>query len=275
MTAIRPEDLESLLTETQSTLREIGAAAGLWAGLPCTCGRPDCEIEDPARHSVTLQLDVLGAGWSTAAARAGDGPRLAATLGRLCDLLGLPGDGPAPDADPYSMLHRLRERWLAGMGTPLGDGPPGEKWLTDLYRVEARNRLLLEKLLERLVATPFSRVANAGAAHARLRRLRTSREGVTGVVRTLRIWIDDDDTLPERKLLHEHLLALVAEAPWSPVERQDVAQMAEDAAHAVLAFGIAADTWVSAAYGAMELIAPHAALRMALLLEEDSLTAPR
>lgn len=135
--------------------------------------------------------------WSAGVAAPEHGRELAIALGRLCDLLGLPGGAPAPDADPLTTLHALRDRRLAGIGTPLG-GPHGEAWLTTLYRVEARNGLLLDQFLERIAGSAFAKLADAGAAHARLKRLRTSREGITAVGRALRIWIDDSDSLPER-----------------------------------------------------------------------------
>ncbi|HWK88853.1 MAG TPA: hypothetical protein VNP72_02635, partial [Longimicrobium sp.] len=133
--------------------------------------------------------------------------------------------------------------------------------------------LLLEALLERLAATSFARIADAGVAHARLRRGRAAAEGLAACRRTLRAWLDDHDALPQRTLLREHLLALGREAPWSAIEAADVVRMAEDAASAVLAFGIAGDAWVRAAYGAMERIAPLSALRVALVLQDEPVPA--
>lgn len=274
MNPIRPADLEPLLLATHDALRAAGDEQGIWSRLTCTCLRPECEIHDPARHSVALQLDTLAAYWvpdpaAPATARAAD------AMARLGDVLGFWTDTPRPAPGPLPLLHAVRDQWLAGMGTPLG-GPPGDTWMRDLLRVEARNGLLLEKLLARLVTIPFARIADAGAAHARLRRTRAAYEGVTACQRTLRAWLDDHETLPQRTLLQEHLLALADEARWTAGEAQDVVQMAEDAARAVLSFGIADDLWVGAAYGAMEEIAPLAALRVALVLEDDPVpTIPR
>jgi hypothetical protein len=277
MKTIKPAELEPLLADTHHALRRVGDAAGVWEELQCTCGRPGCEIHDPARHSVTLQLDTLAAFWDAESAPAEERERLSAALIRLGDALGLLYGAPAPPDDPQALLHHLRDRWLAGMGTPLGwpaDGEGGadEAWLVDLYRVEARNRLLLDRLLARMAATPFARLADAGAAHARERRGHAHLEGITACKRVLRTWMDDQDTLPERTLLREHLLRIINEAPWSAGEAQDVAVMAEDAACAVLAFGIADDTWTTAAYGAMQRVAPLSALRVDLVLGEGPTT---
>lgn len=273
MKAIRPEDLETLLEGTHAALRHAGDGQGVWSRLHCTCGQPGCEIHDPARHTLTLQMDALAAYWRAEDARPEEATRLADALTRLGDLFGFLEDAAPPGGDPERLLHVVRDRWLAGMGTPLG-GPPEEAWLQDLHRVEARNALLLEKLLERMAATPFARLADAGAAHARLLRERRAAEGAAACRRTLLAWMDDHDALPQRTLLREHLLAVIREAPWTAGEAQDVARMAEDAAHAVLAFGIADDLWVAAAYGAMEQVAPFSALRVALVLEDDPVSPP-
>jgi hypothetical protein len=273
MKHVSPEALETLLADTHRALFTAGEPQGVWSRLHCTCGRRDCEIHDPARHTVTLQLDALAAYWRPEAARPAAAAPLADALVRLGDVLGLWEVAKERPGEPGALLHRVRDLWLAGMGTPLG-GPPGEDWLRDLARVEARNTLLLEKLLERLVATGFARLADAGADHARRMRTRAGAEGAAACRRTLRAWLDDHDALPQRTLLREHLLALVSEAPWSAGEAQDVAAMAEDAAHAALAFGIADDHWVRAAYGAMEEVAPFSALRVALVLEDDPVHAP-
>ena len=280
MKTIQPAELEELLADTHSALRLVGDGAGVWAQLQCTCGRPDCDIHDPSRHSVTLQLDTLAAFWNAENAPADGVERLRGALIRLGDVLGLRDDGSVLPDDPHALLHHLRDRWLAGMGTPLGwpaDGEDGadEAWLVDLYRVEARNRLLLDKLLARIAAAPFARLADAGAAHARKRRGRAHLEGITACKRVLRTWMDDQDTLPERTLLREHLLAIINEAPWSAGEARDVAVMAEDAACAVLAFGIADDPWITAAYGAMENVAPFSALRVDLILNEGPTAPPQ
>lgn len=264
--------LEALLAETHRALLSAGEPQGVWSRLRCTCDRPECEIHDPARHTVTLQLDALAAYWRPEAARPSDAEALAGALVRLSDVLGLREDEPPRSGGTWALLHHARDLWLAGMGTPLG-GPPGEEWLRDLARVEARNTLLLEKLLERLAATGFERLADAGAEHARRMRTRAGAEGAAACRRTLRAWLDDHDALPQRTLLREHLLALVREAPWDAGEAQDVARMAEDAAHAALAFGIADDVWVRAAYGGMEEVAPFSALRVALVLEDDPVHA--
>lgn len=273
MKAIRPEELEPLLAETHAALRLAGDEQGVWARLQCTCGRPGCEIHDPARHTVTLQLDALAAWWRPEEAAPERARSLAAALVRLADALGFRADADPLPEEPARLLHAVRDQWLAGMGTPLG-GPPDEAWLRDLALVEARNALLLEQLLARLAATPFARLADAGARHARLMRGRAAAEGQAACRRTLRAWMDDRDALPERTLLREHLLAIIADAPWSAGEAQDVARMAEDASHAVLAFGIADDMWVGAAYGAMEDVAPLSALRLALVLDDDPVAPP-
>jgi hypothetical protein len=272
MKTIRPEELEALLEQTHAAFRLAGEAQGVWGRLVCTCGRPECEIHDPGRHTLTLQLDALAAYWNAEAAGPEEAARLAAALKRLGDLMGWEDAAP-PNSAPVALLHAVRDRWLAGMGTPLG-GPPDDAWLADLHRVEARNALLLEKLLERLAAAPFARLADAGAEHARLLGGRAAAEGAAACRRTLLAWMDDHDLLPQRTLLREHLLAIVREAPWTAGEAQDVVRMAEDAAHAVLAFGIADDRWVSAAYGAMEQVAPFSALRVALVLEDDPVSPP-
>jgi hypothetical protein len=285
MKTIRPEDLETLLEETHAALRRAGEGQGVWSRLHCTCGQPGCEIDDPARHTLTLQLDALAAHWKAEDARPEEAARLAAALVRLGDLFGFWKDTAPPANGVAPLLHAVRDRWLAGMGTPLAEprGGPGESpqpgggleaWLRDLPRVEARNALLLDKLLERMAATPFARLADAGAAHARLLRGRRAAEGAAACRRTLLAWMDDHDALPQRTLLREHLLAVIREAPWTAGEAQDVARMAEDAAHAVLAFGIADDLWVGAAYGAMEQVAPFSALRVALVLEDDPVSPP-
>jgi hypothetical protein len=268
MKAIRPEELETLLEQTHAALRLAGEAQGVWSRLVCTCGRPECEIHDPARHTLTLQLDALAAHWREEEAAPEEAARLAQALTRLGDLLGFREDATPPGEGPVALLHGVRDRWLAGMGTPLGS-PPDDGWLADLHRVEARNGLLLEKLLERTVAAPFARLADAGAAHARILRGRAGTEGSAACRRTLLAWMDDHDLLPQRTLLREHLLAIIREAPWTAGEAQDMARMAEDAAHAVLAFGIADDLWVTAAYGAMEQVAPFSALRVAVVLDDD------
>lgn len=273
MRTIRPEELEALLEQTHAAFRRAGEAQGVWGRLVCTCGRPECEILDPTRHTLTLQLDALAAYWNAEAAGPEEAARLAAALTRLGDLLGFWEDAAPPGDDPARLLHAVRDRWLAGMGTPLG-GPPDDAWLSDLHRVEARNALLLEKLLERVAAAPFARLADAGASHARLLGGRAAVEGAAACRRTLLAWMDDHDLLPQRTLLREHLLAQVREAPWTAGEAQDVVRMAEDAAHAVLAFGIADDRWTSAAYGAMEQVAPFSALRVALVLEDDPVPPP-
>ncbi|HEX2189484.1 MAG TPA: hypothetical protein VHG51_11330 [Longimicrobiaceae bacterium] len=273
MKTIRSEELETLLEQTHAAFRRAGEAQGVWDRLVCTCGRPECEILDPTRHTLTLQMDALAAYWKPGEAAAEEGGALGAALTRLGDLLGFWEDAAPPGGDPARLLHAVRDRWLAGMGTPLM-GPPDEAWLSDLHRVEARNSLLLEKLLERLAAAPFARLADAGAAHARLLGGRAATEGAAACRRTLLAWMDDHDLLPQRTLLREHLLAIVREAPWTAGEAQDVVRMAEDAAHAVLAFGIADDRWVTTAYGAMEQVAPFSALRVALVLEEDPVSPP-
>lgn len=285
MKTIRPEDLETLLAETHAVLRHAGEAQRVWDRLHCTCGQPGCEIDDPARHTLTLQLDALAAHWKEEDARPEEAAALAAALVRLGDLLGFWTDTAPPAGGAPPLLHAVRDRWLAGMGTPLaeppgdaGAAPPGgalEAWLQDLPRVEARHALLLDKLLERMSATPFARLADAGAEHARLLRERRAAEGSAACRRTLLAWMDDHDALPERTLLREHLLAIIREAPWTAGEAQDVARMAEDAAHAILAFGIADDPWVAAAYGAMEQIAPFSALRVALVLDDDPVSPPQ
>lgn len=273
MNTIQPSELETLLANTHGALRRVGDAAGVWALLQCTCGRRGCEIHDPARHSVTLQLDTLAAFWNPATAPPQEHQRLTAALMRLGDALGLWEENAFPPDEAHALLHELRDRWLAGMGTPLGwlEGAAdeaGEAWLLDLYRVEARNRLLLDRLLARLAGTAFAALANAAAVHARHRRGFGYLEGITACKRVLRTWMDDQDTLPERTLLREHLLAIINEAPWTAGEAQDVALMAEDAAYAVLAFGIADDAWTTAAYGAMERVAPFSALRVDLILDD-------
>jgi hypothetical protein len=282
MKAIRPEDLETLLDETHAALRRAGQGQDVWSRLHCTCGQPGCEINDPARHTLTLQLDSLAAHWRAEEARPEEAARLAAALVRLGDVFGFWKDAAPPADGVERLLHAVRDRWLAGMGTPLA-GPGGEPpspgggldaWLRDLPAVEARNALLLDKLLERMAATPFARLADAGAAHARLLRGRAAAEGAAACRRTLLAWMDDHDALPQRTLLREHLLAAIREAPWTAGEAQDVARMAEDAAHAVLAFGIADDLWVAASYGAMEQVAPLSALRVALVLEDDPVSPP-
>ena len=273
MKPIRPEELETLLEETHAVFRLAGEAQGVWGRLVCTCGRPGCELHAPGRHTLTLQLDALAAYWEAEAAWPEDAARLAAALTRLGDLLGFREDAAPPEGDPARLLHAVRDRWLAGMGTPLM-GPPDEAWMADLHRVEARNGLLLEKLLERVAAAPFARLADAGAAHARLLGGRAAAEGAAACRRTLLAWMADHDLLPQRTLLREHLLAIIREAPWTAGEAQDVARMAEDASHAVLAFGIADDLWVTAAYGAMEQVAPFSALRLALVLEDDPVPPP-
>lgn len=273
MNTIRPEDLEALLAATHPVLRAAGAEQGIWSQLTCTCGRPECEIDDPERHSVTLQLDALAAYWKPDGATATVAADLADALRRLADVLGLWGDASAPGGT-LPLLHAVRDRWLARMGTPLG-GPPGESWMRDLHRVEARNGLLLDQLLAALVAVPFTRIANAGAAHARQRLGRAAQEGVTACKRALMSWLDDHATLPQRTLLQEHLLAIIYEAQWTPGEAQDVVQMAEDAAHAVLAFGIADEMWVKAAYGRMEQVVPLSSIRVALVLQDDPVPVPR
>lgn len=266
MNTIRPDDLESLLVATHQSLRTAGDEAGTWANLACSCGEPECAIHDPGRYSVTLQLDTMAAYGFVEHAAPATLQRAAEALGRLGDVLGFWTDGRP--TGPRALLHTVRDRWLAGMGTPLG-GPPDDAWMRDLLQVEARNALLLDKLLERLVAVPFTRIADAGAAHARLRRGRATYEAVTACQRTLRAWLDDHDALPQRTLLQEHLLAIIAEAQWTAGEAQDVVQMAEDASHAVLAFGIADPMWIPAAFGGMERIIPLAGLRVALVLEDD------
>lgn len=272
MKPIRPADLEALLAATHADLFAAGASQDVWSRLQCTCGRAECEIHEPARHTVTLQLDALAAWWRPAGAAPAETRRLAAALTRLGDLLGFWEAGPPPP-EPTELLHAVRDRWLAGMGTPLG-GPPDDAWLAELALVEARNTLLLEKLLERLAATPLRRLADAGASHARARASRAGAEASAAVRRTLLAWMDDHELLPERTLVREHVLAAVREAAWSPVEARDVAEMAEDASHAVLAFGIADPLWVGAAYGAMEQVAPFAGLRLALVLEDDPVPLP-
>ncbi|HEU4456425.1 MAG TPA: hypothetical protein VFR81_25380 [Longimicrobium sp.] len=273
MKAIEPTELEALLAETHAALRLAGEEQGVWSRLQCACGEPGCEIHDPARHTVTLQLDALAAWWRPEAAAPERARALAAALVRLADALGLREDAVPLPQDPARLLHAVRDQWLAGMGTPLA-GAPDEGWLRDLALVEARNALLLERLLARLAATPFARLADAGARHARLSRARAAPEGNAACRRALRAWMDDHDSLPARTLLREHLLAIIGEAPWSAGEAQDVARMAEDAAHAVLAFGIADDMWVAAAYGAMEEVAPLSALRLALVLDDDPVAPP-
>ncbi len=273
MKTIRPEELETLLEQTHAALRRAGEAQGVWGRLVCTCGRPECEIHDPTRHTLTLQLDALAAYWRPEGAAPEEDGALGAVLTRLGDLLGLWEDAASPAGDPARLLHAVRDRWLVGMGTPLG-GPPDEAWLSELHRVEARNGLLLEKLLERLGAAPFARLADAGAAHARLLGGRAAAGGAAACRRTLLGWMADHDLHPPRTLLREHLLAIVREAPWTAGEAQDVVRMAEDAAHAVLAFGIADDRWVGAAYGAMERVAPFSALRVARVLEDDPVSPP-
>lgn len=275
MKTIRPDDLEALLAATHPALRAAGDEQGIWSRLTCTCGRPECEIDDPARHSVTLQLDALAACWVPGNAAPATADRLSATLGRLADVLGFRGGADEPAGGPLPLLHAVRDHWLARMGTPLG-GPPGEAWMRDLHRVEARNGLLLDKLLAALVAAPFARIADAGAAHARLRRGRATPEGVTACKRALLSWMDDHDALPQRTLLQEHLLAVIHEAQWTAGEARDVARMGEDAAHAVLAFGIADEMWVRAAYGRMDQVVPLSSIRVALVLDDDPVpTAPR
>ncbi|HET6229270.1 MAG TPA: hypothetical protein VFE05_04265 [Longimicrobiaceae bacterium] len=269
MNRIDPDELQALLETAHAGLHAAGQAQDVWQRLRCTCGRPDCEIHDPARHTVTLQLDALAAYWRPELADAPARGRLAAALAPLARLVDADTD-PEDDAD--ALLHRVRDAWLAGMGTPLG-GPPGEVWLEDLARVEARNGLLLEKLLERFAGAGFALLAHAGAAHARQRRDRAAAEGLAACGRTVRAWIDDHDSLPQRTLLREHLLALLREAPWTAGEAQDVFRMAEDAATAVLAYGIADDLWVAAAYGAAERVAPFSALRIAVVLEDDPAAA--
>ena len=273
MKPIEPKELESLLAGTHAALRLAGEEQGVWSRLQCTCGAPDCEIHDPARHTVTLQLDALAAWWHAAEASPEAARALAAALVRLADALAFREDAVPLPEDPTRLLHAVRDRWLAGMGTPLG-GPPDEAWLRDLALVEARNALLLDQLLARLAATPFARLADAGASHARLCRGRAAAEGNAACRRALRAWMDDHDALPARTLLREHLLAIIGEAPWSAGEAQDVARMAEDASHAILAFGIADQVWVTAAYGAMEQVAPLSALRLALVLEDDPVAPP-
>lgn len=274
MKTINPQDLESLLAATHPALRAAGEEQGIWSQLTCTCGRRGCEIEDPGRHSVTLQLDALAAYWLPEHAAAPTAESLSGALARLGDVLGFWDDGDEPPEGTLPLLHAVRDRWLSRMGTPLG-GPPSEAWMRDLLRVEARNGLLLDKLLALLVALPFSRIADAGAAHARLRRGRAAEEGVTACKRALLAWMDDHDTLPQRTLLQEHLLAIIYEAQWSAGEAQDVVQMAEDAAHAVMAFGIADEIWVKAAYGAMEQAVPLSTIRVALVLDDPLTTVPR
>jgi hypothetical protein len=273
MKAIEPKELEALLAGTHAALRLAGEEQAVWGRLQCTCGEPGCEIHDPARHTVTLQLDALAAWWRPEAAAPERARALAAALVRLADALGFREDAVPLPEDPARLLHAVRDQWLAGMGTPLG-GAPDEAWLRDLALVEARNALLLERLLARLAATPFARLADAGARHARLMRGRAAPEGNAACRRALRAWMDDHDALPARTLLREHLLAIIGEAPWSAGEAQDVARMAEDAAHAVLAFGIADDVWVVATYGAMEEVAPLSALRLALVLDDDPVAPP-
>lgn len=267
MNRLPPEELETLLGDTHQALHAAGAAQGVWARLECTCGRPGCEIQDPARHTLTLQLDALAAYWRAEAASGEELARITAALSRLGDVLGLVTPSAHP-ADPGRLLHAVRDHWLAGMGTPLG-GPPGEAWLGQMVLVEARNELLLDRLLSRMVATPFAQLADAGAAHARAGTSRAAREGGAACRRALRTWIPDHEARPLRNLLHQHLLRVLAEAPWSAGEAREVVQMAEDAAHAVLAFGIVDDLWIAPAYGAMEQVAPFAALRVALVLEDD------
>jgi hypothetical protein len=267
MNHTEPDLLLAVLEEAHASLHAAGASQGIWSRLHCTCGRPDCEVTDPARHTVTLQLDALAAYWRPEEADDASRRHLAAGLARLAGFL----EADTSVAGLDSMLHAVRDTWLAGMGTPLG-GIPDERWFADLARVEARNGMLLGKLLARLAGTSFGALADAGAAHARQRRSRPAAEGLAACGRTLRAWIDDHDVLPQRTLLREHLLGLVREAPWSAGEAQDVAQMAEDAATALLAYGIAEDHWVRAAYGAAELVAPFSALRVALVLEDDPAT---
>jgi hypothetical protein len=269
MNRIDPSALRTLLDTAHAGLHAAGQAQDVWQRLRCTCGRPECEIHDPARHTVTLQLDALAAYWRPGEADAPAHGELAAALAPLAGFLDVRTDS---EDDTEALLHRVRDAWLAGMGTPLG-GPPGEEWLADLARVEARNAMLLDKLLERVAGAGFAVLADAGAAHMRQRRDRAAAEGLAACGRTLRAWIDDHDVLPQRTLLREHLLALLREAPWSAGEAQDVFQMAEDAATAVLPYGIADDLWVEAAYGAAEHVAPFSALRVAVVLEDDPAAA--
>jgi len=267
MTTMQPADLESLLHATQPAFHVAGEEQGIWSMLTCTCGRPDCEIGNPARFTVTLQLDSLAAHWRPERASQPVTNDMMAALQRLADVLNLPTEIDAKAGQPRALLHAVRDQWLASMGTPLGG--PDEQWMRDLQRVEARNSLLLDVLLAALVALPFSRIADAGAVHARLRRGRATREGATACQMALLKWIPDQTTLPQRTLLQEHLLALLAEAEWSAGEAQDVMRMAEDAAHAVLAYGIAGETWVRAAYGGMDRIVPLSSIRVALVLGDD------
>lgn len=267
MIRLRPGELETLLGDTHHALHAAGAAQGVWARLECTCGKPECRVDDSARHTLTLQLDALAAYWRAEEASGDDLARITAALSRLGDVLGLVSPSAHP-ADTGRLLHAVRDHWLAGMGTPLG-GPPGESWLEELMLVEARNELLLDRLLSRMVTTPFVRLADTGAAHARAAPSRAARESRAACRRALRTWIPDHEAHPLRNLLHQHLLRVLAEAPWSAGEAREVVQMAEDAAHAVLAFGIVDDLWIAPAYGAMEQVAPFAALRVALVLEDD------
>jgi len=272
MNHLSTDELETLLAETHVVLRDAGVATHVWTRLRCTCNRPECEIHDPERHTLTLQFHTLAAHWPEGGADAATEARLAGALGRLRDLLGDPH--ASTRLSMAGLLHHVRDLWLAGMGTPLG-GPPDDAWLEQLAAVEARNFLLLGELLKRLAGVPFLRLADAGAEHARRSLSRRAAEGTAACRRAVAAWIPDHDALPARTLLREHLLALINDAPWSAVETQDVVRMTEDAAHAVLAFGIADDMWVRESFGAMEIVAPFAALRTALILGELAVPPPQ
>lgn len=268
MNTFTPDVLEHALAEAHAALRAAGEPAGVWGRLSCTCGRPECEIRDGRTHTVALQLDALAAYLDPDAVP----DALSEPLDLLADCFALWEGGDRPPADVLARLHAVRDRWLARMGTPLG-GVPGEAWMAQLAEVEARNRVLVHTFLGQLAATPFSVLADAAARHARVRQTRLGREGVEACLRTLRAWMDDQGRLPERVLLQEHALVIIRESGWDAGEAQDFAQMVEDAAHALLAYGIAHDDFVRASYGAMEEAIPFASLRMTMVLADSPVPA--